>query len=167
MDWKALLSLRIVRIISAATIVGSGFFAQPYRPLVFVGESMMPTYTNRELALTTNTIGDLKKGDVVVMDGPQGTFVKRIAFLPGDWLEYIKAGSSWYLVDERILKNVKRPQNLVRKHVRVPEGYVFVLGDNAVSSVDSRQLGVLPISSIRSKLIAPKPLARIPSPIFR
>ena len=46
---------------------------QPYRPMIFMGSSMEPTYSNQAIVLTKPTEpGDLKHGEVVVIEMDSG-----------------------------------------------------------------------------------------------
>lgn len=159
MDLKSLFAKRIFKFASVATVIAGAYFAQPYRPIVFLGNSMTPTYSDRELAVASVEIGELFRGDVVVVDGPNGQYVKRIAFLPGDEIDYYYFGGEWMMGNAELFNRLNRPDRFPHKVVRVPIGHVFVLGDNWTVSVDSRQLGAVPISSIRAKLTEPKPPA--------
>lgn len=38
--------------------------------------------------------------------------------------------------------------------LRIPDGYVYILGDNVQSSVDSRSLGLLPKADVLGKVAA-------------
>jgi signal peptidase I len=156
MDWKSLFGHRVFKLVSVGTFVASTFLLQPYRPMVFVGQSMSPTYQNKEFALATTDTSNLKRGDVVVLELPQGSIVKRIAYMPGDWIDYYYFRGEWVLGKNINIKKFKHPERFKNKRVRVPEGYVYVLGDNRPVSVDSRQMGVLPMSWIREKLVSPK-----------
>jgi signal peptidase I len=161
MDWKGIFGQRIFKLVSAGAVVGSAYLVQPYRPIVFVGDSMKPTYKDREWSIGTTNLDDLRIGDVVVMEGPQGTIIKRIAYLPGDWVSYTKFGGEWFYGNHKRIPKLKHPERFPTKMVRVPEGYVFVLGDNFEISNDSRQLGVLPISGIRARLVDPRAPGKI------
>lgn len=130
--------------------------AVPVRPLVFVGESMSPTYANREVALTIPFRGHLERGDVVVIRRGEERIVKRVARLPGEVYTQFMTRSGWMDLGEfRMAGSL-----LVRLQTRtvlVPEGKVYVLGDNASESVDSRQLGPIDMSKIERVVLHPKP----------
>jgi signal peptidase I len=109
---------------------------------------------------------DVDRGDVVVFEGPDGTtpdrgivggvlhwlgeilgvanpphddFVKRVAGLPGDVVEIDRTGTLFVNgspVDEPYL-NQPVPETAYRP-VTVPDGMLFVLGDNRGDSGDSR-----------------------------
>jgi signal peptidase I len=123
---------------------------------------MTPTYADRELAFATKNIGKLKQGDIVLLETAKGTIVKRIAYLPGQWMELVNVFGDWTLIDSGVLSRIKRPERLERKMFRIPDEYLYVLGDNSTNSVDSRQLGVLPISAVRAKILSPKPIKSSP-----
>jgi signal peptidase I len=164
MDWKSLLGHRIVKLTSIGTFAVGAFLVQPYRPMIFMGHSMAPTYADRELALMTTDVQHLTKGDVVVVKANGGTIVKRVAYLPGDWIEYRYFAGEWvYFNDNKVVHKIKHPERFPQRMVRVPEGYVFVLRDNPAVSIDSRQLGVLHVSAVQAKLVDPKPEAKGPT----
>ena len=157
MDWKALFGNRIFKILFAGVVTAGTLAAQPYRPVVVVGNSMQPTYQDHEFTIASTALGALRRGDVVVVQGPQGPMVKRIAYLPGDSITYLYFGREWMLASDGGFRKLKDPDKFPKKTVVVPEGYVFVLGDNPDVSIDSRQLGVLPISQITAKIPNPRP----------
>lgn len=156
MDWKALFGHRIFKLASAATFAASFYLVQPYRPVVFVGKSMADTYQDREVALGTTNISDLAVGDVVVIEQNGSTFIKRIAYMPGDKIQYAKIASDWLPTHTVGYVALRHPERFKSKTVVVPQGEVYVLGDNLLVSIDSRQLGTIPIENIRVKLVKPQ-----------
>lgn len=93
------------------------------------------------------------RGDIVVFrfpPNPRKIFIKRVIGVPGDIVE-IRDGKVYVngrKLDEPYVANTPHgdfpPQ-------RVPEGCVFVLGDNRDESNDSRFWGDLPIKYIQAK----------------
>lgn len=131
---------------------------QPYRPLVFVGQSMSPTYRDGEIAMTISANpDDLRKGDVVIIEMPDGPIVKRIARLPGDTITQVCFDKEWNDLTEVNDPPAKSIDGRKYRKLEVPEGYVYVLGDNRVVSMDSRSFGAVPVSWISRKLLSPKP----------
>lgn len=159
MDWKALFGSRTSKLLLTGALTVGTLVAQPYRPVVFVGTSMQPTYGDREVAIASTDVAVLRRGDVVVVDGPQGPIIKRIAYLPGDKIKYVFFGGEWMMGSEKALRMLKHPEKFPTKIETVPLGHVYVLGDNWLVSIDSRQFGVVPISNITAKLPNAKPKA--------
>ena len=95
-----------------------------------------------------------KRGDIVVFKTPPlaaircgagGTFVKRLIGLPGDvWQE--RDGNVFIngrKLDEPYIQADHRDQRTLPPR-RIPKGQYFMMGDNRVSSCDSRSWGTVP-----------------------
>ena len=105
-----------------------------------------------------------KRGDVIVfvypMD-PSRDFIKRLIALEGEDVE-IKEGDIYIngeLVEDSVIKNIFYYNGIKYgqegEKFTVPEGHVFVLGDNSSSSSDGRVWGFVPYENIigRAELI--------------
>lgn len=94
-----------------------------------------------------------KKNDVVIFLNDNKIVVKRCVLTEGDSLE-ILVDSGYHI----IINNQKVPlsefQYLQFAGTKtVPSGYIFVLGDNFLYSVDSRDYGFVSTKSIKGKAI--------------
>jgi signal peptidase I len=154
---KPIFHRRFAKITGIATLAIGAFVIQPYRPMIFVGTSMTPTYHDHEIAWASTNTSDLKRGDIVVIDTPNGEIVKRIAYMPGDSIKKYYAIGQWNYVTTQLATSAKVQKRFNFIEEEIKPGNIFVLGDDPVSSIDSRQLGQLPISSIRYVLVNPKP----------
>ncbi|MCD7036076.1 signal peptidase I [Metabacillus sp. GX 13764] len=138
-------------------------------PTVVEGVSMMPTLQDGNRVIVSK-IGDLHRFDEIVFHAPDAPkdYVKRIIGLPGDSIEmkndklYIngKAVQEPYLDDSRkqlqpgeLLTEDFTLDELTNKKV-VPEGYLFVMGDNRPNSHDSRAIGFIKKDSVVGKVQA-------------
>lgn len=91
---------------------------------------------------------DVQIGDVIVLvkpTDPDQIVCKRITGMPGDTVIIDPSNDS---VDE-----TKR-QNSFDKYITIPEGHVWVTGDNLPYSLDSRTYSALPMALIRGKVVA-------------
>lgn len=90
-----------------------------------------------------------------VLDIGKKSYIKRIIALPGEQV-LIENGNVY--IDGQLLKetyldpNVKTP-NHIFSNFTVPEGYLFVMGDNRAGSKDSREFGCIPMSKVESKVL--------------
>ena len=115
--------------------------------------SMEPTLLPHDRVLVDKFLYRLRqprRGDVIVLRyplNPQRNYIKRIVALPGDTLQ-VKNGTLFIngtAVRESYVNGV--PQGDYGP-VTVPEGSVFVMGDNRNNSEDSRSFGALKTTQI-------------------
>lgn len=87
----------------------------------------------------------------------KSSYIKRVVGLPGDHVEIKK--DRVYVNGEQynepyVSRALKTDMSLGGEFddVIVPEGYVYVLGDNRAASADSRRFGCIPIDKIEGKV---------------
>lgn len=138
-------------------------FSSVFKMAIVQGQSMMPTFTNGEVVVVnklSRNLKALKKGDVIILHTRHDDLIKRIAYLPGDVIPYpysLAFRRVWKYFDV-IHKPSKSYANDDHVDIKVPPGYIVVLGDNLEVSDDSRYFGPLPIRDIEGKVIdAPPP----------
>lgn len=96
-------------------------------------------------------VGGLQRGDVIVFEPPNRPdedYVKRIIGLPGETVEIT---NGQVFINGQLLAEPFQPNPgsyTMANPVVVPEGQVFVLGDNRNNSNDSHNWGTLPIENI-------------------
>jgi signal peptidase I len=134
----------------------AAIYAQPFRPIVFVGQSMTPTYANGEMTVTVPFDGKAKRGDIVVIERDGETIVKRVAMVPGDPILQVRTLFGEWRDAFCMEQNRPHKRGRVRNAV-VPDGVVYVLGDNLPGSTDSRSFGPVQLSQITRKVYQPRP----------
>jgi len=136
-----------------------------FAPIVVDGESMMPTLNDQDRMIVNKLnykISDPKRFDIIVFHAPEGKdYIKRIIGLPGDTLEYKddvlyingKAYAEPYLdeykkqvVDGPLTESFTLEEKTGKK--TVPEGELFVMGDNRRDSKDSRHIGTVSFDKV-------------------
>jgi signal peptidase I len=122
-------------------------------------ESMVPTLEVGDRVLANKFIyrfTEPERGDIVVFEsvgeGDDQKLIKRVVALPGDEVE-VRSGT--LLVNgeeqEEPYLNKELPFNGSYEPTEVPEGEVFVMGDNRANSADSRVFGPLPVENIEGE----------------
>ncbi|WP_066056601.1 signal peptidase I [Robertmurraya korlensis] len=133
-----------------------------FSPAIVYGESMLPTFQEHDRLLLSK-VSEIQRFDLVVFNAPDSDerYIKRVIGLPGDIVEvkddtlYINGKQ----IEEPYLEDIKKDllfdkltgdftlEELTGEAV-VPEGTLFVMGDNRLHSKDSRFFGPIPISSL-------------------
>jgi signal peptidase I len=118
--------------------------------------SMQPTLYDEDFVVVNKLaykLGSPNRGDVVIFMPPLASekipYIKRLIGLPGDTIR-VSTGSVY--VNGTLLEEnyVKAPPNYAGNWV-VPQGTIFVLGDNRNNSSDSHFWGVVPLQNVIGK----------------
>ena len=142
--------------------------ALPLRFGVVVGDSMSPSLRNGSIYLLhrAKNPDSIRTGDVVVFRRYGTNYIKRVVAVGGEqiYVTTIPSSGKDELVMGWQLRGLKRalshPERFVTKVVarKVPPGYCYVVGDHISASIDSREMGPIPMDMIVGKLIAaPEP----------
>ncbi|RJT91317.1 signal peptidase I [Cryobacterium melibiosiphilum] len=101
----------------------------------------------------------LTAGEMVVFESPENniTTLKRVAGTAGQTLA-IRDGAL-YVDGTRVTEpylNPRQTDGTFFHRVTVPDGHVFVLGDNRASSIDSRNYGFVPLTAVTGTVLWPR-----------
>ncbi|GGA92226.1 signal peptidase I [Ornithinibacillus halotolerans] len=136
-----------------------------FTPIIVDGPSMQPTLHDRDQMIVNKfvyRVDELERFDIVVFHAnEQKDFIKRVIATPGEHVAY--KDNILYIngepIEEKffanntehVITNDFTLEELRGNYTTIPEGHVFVLGDNRTNSTDSRLLGPIPIDQIVGK----------------
>lgn len=153
----------VMDILETVVFVGSMFivvYLFILTPNQVKGASMEPTFHTSEYILTsriTYKFRKMQRGDVVVFKSPKNPdieYIKRIIGMPGD---VVTITDGVVTVNDNLLSEqyIAATTNLWEggcvkngEPYSVPDGEVFVMGDNRPRSSDSREFCSIPIQSL-------------------
>ncbi|MBR1990531.1 MAG: signal peptidase I [Firmicutes bacterium] len=137
-----------------------------FKPIIIQQQSMEPNFYSGDYVITSrqayNIFGDPQRGDIIVFksdlytdEGEAKNLIKRIIGLPGDTVEIIDG--EVYLNGEMLNEEYIKEPGLSgeMEAVTVPEGELFVMGDNRRVSQDSRSgaVGTISQNTIVGKVV--------------
>ena len=149
-------------LISIVIAVVLAFFIREFIVELYIvdGPSMRPTLQSQQRLVVNKFIYRFRapeKGEILVFQYPRDPsrdFIKRVIAVPGDTVE-IKDGR--VLVNDQVLSEdyiLEKTRGDYPKST-VPQGTVFVMGDNRNNSEDSRfaDVGFVPDALIKGKAV--------------
>jgi len=157
--WKGWIKDIIIAGIIALLIMGF------VKPTIVKESSMQPTlYANNYIFLSKQTyrFSEPQRGDIVVFhtdltasDGSEKLLIKRIIGLPGD---VVTIAEGDVFINDMLLYEPYVNGDITAGYInqfKIPEGDVFVMGDNRGVSIDSRdsRVGCVPIDTIVGKAV--------------
>jgi signal peptidase I len=156
--------LEVALIVALAIGLALSVQAYAVKPYRIPSESMVPTLQVGDQVIVNRFSHHLgarpEVGDIVVFHPPiatNETFIKRVVGVSGDRLA---------IRDGRVVRNgdlqeepYARPCGVgpkcdMPRPVKVPDGHVYVLGDNRGASQDSRFWGSVPVSDVIGEAVA-------------
>lgn len=153
----------VMDILETIVFIGSLFiviYLFIIQPNQVKGASMEPTFISGDYIFTSKITFRFRppeRGDVIVFKSPGNQdieFIKRIIGLPGDKLlfksEEVFVNGIQLHEDYISAKTNLWPEGFAKEdeEIVVPEGQLFVMGDNRPRSSDSREFGPIPFTSV-------------------
>ncbi|NQX46150.1 signal peptidase I [Paenibacillus tritici] len=160
LEWIKAIAIALVLVILIRWLL--------FKPFIVDGPSMKPNFHTGERVIVNEILYDIRKpqrGEVIVFHVPSEgrDFIKRVIGVAGDKVKvegdvvtvngepvnetYIQ-GAIDEAHNNNILYNDKNFPNEKFTDDTVPEGHVFVMGDNRSDSTDSRMIGYVPLGDI-------------------
>jgi signal peptidase I len=141
-------------------IMKAYFFA----PYMVEGASMSPTLHDQEKLYVNKIVyafSEPKKGDIVIIKGDDKRYVKRVIGVEGDIIQM--KSDVLYVNNKKVKESYLQENKSEAKSLgvyltedfgplKVPKGKAFVMGDNRLNSMDSRNgLGLIETKTIEGR----------------
>lgn len=120
------------------------------------GHSMEPTYTNGKI-LFYHRCSDPQRGSIVIIRGSGKDYdenmyvIKRVVAISGDTIEC--KNNTVYVDDKEVDEPYIKGMTENFDKITVPKGCIFVMGDNRENSLDSREVGCIPLKEVLGKVV--------------
>ena len=128
-------------VVAAAAVLVAVLFLPVLR---IYGKSMRGTLDNGDIVVSVKS-SNMKTGDVVALYYNNNILVKRVIAGPGDWVDIDKDGNVFVnheKLEEPYLDDKAYGETNIELPYQVPDGRIFVMGDNRSVSIDSRNTSI-------------------------
>ena len=153
-----------IQCVVTALICGVLIFIFIGRTIGVDGISMMQTLQDHDRVIMSNLLYTPNNGDIIVFRSPNETFhdtplVKRVIAIAGQTIDINFDTGDVYidgiLRDEPYINTLTTSKHHFEGQITIPDGYVFVMGDNRNSSTDSRddKVGLVDTRYILGKVL--------------
>ena len=152
-DWSNAFIIAFIAVVILLTFV--------YRQVTVSGSSMTDTLVDSDRLIISSFMYTPKDGDIVVISHGSSydePIIKRVIATGGQSLSINydsgEVSVDGVILDEPYIKGVtRRIHHPMEIPETIPEGYVFVMGDNREGSLDSRStdIGLIPLNNIIGK----------------
>ncbi len=141
-----------------ALILVALFLSMSFRIVNVNGDSMLNTLHGGDRLLLSGAFYEPQYSDIVVIERKDDTpLIKRVIGLAGDRIRIDKDSGIVYRngepLDEPYVREGFTSTFGMTEEITVPDGHLFVMGDNRRESLDSRSLGCLSIENLVGRVL--------------
>lgn len=140
---------KIMTVVAIGLLVLSSFVGRGR----VAGDSMEPTYNNGDDFIFQPVFFkdlDIKREDIIILYRGKKYIIKRIIAIGGDKIRFEK--TAVYLNSELLEEDYIQSGAVYReREYLVPEGFIFVMGDNRNNSYDSRDYAYISEAQIEGR----------------
>ena len=146
-------------ILVSALLVIFLIFTFLFRLVGVEGTSMVPTLQENDRLLVSSRQYEPQYQDIVIVTQPNAfhePIVKRVIATEGQKVDIDFEKGIVYVDDKALDEPYVNAPTLTKEGVEfpvtVPEGHIFVMGDNRGESFDSRNMGAIPCEDLKGKV---------------